>query len=78
MSSPLRILILSDTHSKWPYTAVIPAPKSDVFIHCGDLTQVGGLASFKRAIADIKTIDAPLKLVIAGNHDVDLDESWVR
>lgn len=78
MSSPLRILILTDTHSRWPYTAAITAPKSDVFIHCGDLTQVGGLASLKRAIADIKTIDAPLKLVIASNHDLDLDEVWVR
>ncbi|MBK5656749.1 MAG: metallophosphoesterase, partial [Rhizobium sp.] len=78
MSSSIRLLILSDTHSKWPYTPANPAPKADVFIHCRDLTQAGGLASFKRTIADIKTIDAPLKLIIAGNHDLDLDEVWVR
>jgi len=73
-----RILILSDTHSSWPYNSAHPAPRADIFLHCGDLTQVGGLASFKRAIADIKSIDAPLKLVIAGNHDLGLDEKWVR
>ena len=78
MAAPTRLLILSDTHGTWPYSATNPAPKADVFIHCGDLTQVGGLASFKRAIADIKTIDASLKLIIAGNHDLELDEQWVR
>jgi hypothetical protein len=27
---------------------------------------------------DIRTVNAELKLIIAGNHDVDLDEAWVR
>ncbi|KAF1948929.1 Metallo-dependent phosphatase, partial [Byssothecium circinans] len=73
-----KFLILSDTHGKWPYEPPTSAPKADVFLHCGDLTQVGGLASFKRALADIKSISAELKLLIAGNHDLELDEEWVR
>jgi Icc-related predicted phosphoesterase len=78
MSVSIRLLVVSDTHGEWPYNTQEPAPKADILLHCGDLTQVGGLASFKRAIEDIKTIDAELKLVIAGNHDLELDESWVR
>jgi predicted phosphodiesterase len=72
-----RILILSDTHSTWPYSVSNPAQSADVLLHCGDLTQVGGLPSYKRAIADIESVDAPLKLVIAGNHDLELDEKWM-
>jgi Icc-related predicted phosphoesterase len=78
MVSSVRFLTTSDTHGAWPYPSSNPASKVDVLLHCGDLTQVGGLPSFKRAIEDIKSVDAELKLVIAGNHDLELDESWVR
>jgi hypothetical protein len=78
MTAPTRFLVVSDTHGHWPFTTSHPAPPADVFLHCGDLTQVGGLPSLKRAFADIKKIDAPLKLVIAGNHDLELDQEWVR
>lgn len=77
MPSIIVILTISDTHNEWPYSPSSPAPKSDVFIHCGDLTQYGGLPSLKRAIDNIICIDAELKLVIAGNHDVDLDPAWL-
>jgi predicted phosphodiesterase len=66
---------MSGTHSDWPYTTKA-ALLADVFIHCGDLTQIGGLASFERAIANINTVHVPLKLVIAGNHDLELDKQW--
>jgi predicted phosphodiesterase len=78
MSIPTRLLIISDTHDQWPYSDSNPAPKVDILLHCGDLTQVGGLPAFRRAIENIKTIDAELKLMIAGNHDLELDGKWVR
>jgi Icc-related predicted phosphoesterase len=78
MTSQIRFLITSDTHGAWPYTIDDPAPDTDVLLHCGDLTQMGGLASFEHAMNDIASIDAELKLVIAGNHDLELDEKWVR
>ncbi|KAF2252760.1 hypothetical protein BU26DRAFT_587426 [Trematosphaeria pertusa] len=78
MKQHTSFLVLSDTHDRWPYSVSDPAPHADVFLHCGDLTQVGGLPSFKRAIENIKSVDAELKLVIAGNHDLELDEKWVR
>jgi predicted phosphodiesterase len=55
-----------------------PAPKVDVVLHCGDLTKVGDLLSPQHAVEDIKTFDPELKLVIAGNHDLELDYSWVH
>jgi len=65
-------LILSDTHDDaFPDPASLAGPgpsKVDVVLHCGDLTMIGGLSNYKRAIANLKAIDAELKLVIAGNH----------
>ena len=81
MSPSTRFLILSDTHEgshPWPYTATRPSPRADVLLHCGDLTQVGGLSAFKKAMNNIRAMDAEIKLVIAGNHDLELDEKWVR
>ncbi|KAI8935047.1 hypothetical protein NX059_008711 [Plenodomus lindquistii] len=76
-SSSITLLPISDTHGTWPYTPSSSAPRADVLIHCGDLTQYGGLPSFQRAIDNIKIINAELKLIIAGNHDVDIDRAWI-
>jgi hypothetical protein len=62
MAAQTRFLVVSDTHGQWPFTNSHSTLPADDFLHCGDLTQVGGLASLKRAFDDIKTIDAPLKL----------------
>ncbi|KAK3938754.1 Metallo-dependent phosphatase-like protein [Diplogelasinospora grovesii] len=56
----IRILILSDTHDRtFPDPATLP--RVDVVLHCGDLSMTG------------TALDAQLKLVIAGDHDVSLD-----
>ncbi len=76
-----RFLVLSDTHD-FEFTAEtsqplqLPTPKADVLLHCGDLTQVGGVSSFKRALKMLGNIDAELKLVIPGNHDLELDKPF--
>jgi hypothetical protein len=69
---PTRILIISDTHGTNPITAQLPPV--DLVVHCGDLTQDSKLGEFKQAISLLKSLDAPLKLVIAGNHDFTLDK----
>jgi hypothetical protein len=46
---------------------------ADVAIHCGDLTDGSKLEELQAALRLIKDIDAPVKLVIAGNHDFTLD-----
>lgn len=65
-------LLLSDTHGK---DLVIPNVTVDVAIHCGDLTDESKLEEFRTSLALLMSIDAPLKLVTAGNHDWSLDES---
>ncbi|KAK0710671.1 Metallo-dependent phosphatase-like protein [Lasiosphaeris hirsuta] len=72
---PIRFLVLSDTHDD-AFPDVETLPKVDVALHCGDLTMIGGLSNYKKAIANIRAIDAEVKLVIAGNHDVSLDPKW--
>lgn len=53
-------------------------PKVDVVLHCGDLTQVGGLSAYKKALKMFEQFDAELKLVITGNHDISLDGEYRR
>jgi Icc-related predicted phosphoesterase len=78
-----RFLVISDTHSykfddakKFGGSFVRPVPKCDVLLHCGDLTGVGGVEEYKKVLQMLKEIPAELKLVIAGNHDLDLDREW--
>ena len=84
VSTPLstvstQFLIISDTHSSDfedgqtspPFRK--PSHRVDVILHCGDLTQRGGLSAYKKALSMLGSIDAELKLVIAGNHDVSMD-----
>ncbi|KAK8110603.1 uncharacterized protein PG998_007060 [Apiospora kogelbergensis] len=47
---------------------------ADVVIHCGDLTQNSAPGHLRRTIDMLRSISAPLKLVIAGNHDRVLDD----
>jgi hypothetical protein len=78
-----RLMIISDTHNfefgnaeKYGGTFVQPTPKCDVLLHCGDHTMIGGMSDYKKSIRMLASIDAELKLVIAGNHDRDLDPQY--
>jgi predicted phosphodiesterase len=77
-----RFLIISDTHnleldnSNDSCHFRQPVPRADVILHCGDLTQVGGLSMYKKALKMLGSLDAELKLVIAGNHDISLDDKY--
>lgn len=72
-SRQVRFLILSDTHS-----AELPdkIPPCDVVLHCGDLTEDGTPESISKAITSMGSIEAELKLVIAGNHEISLDNEY--
>lgn len=79
-----RFLIISDTHSATPSQNTTnngtafrpPLPKADVLLHCGDLTMVGHLTEYEKTLDMLEGIDAGLKLVIAGNHDITLDADY--
>ncbi|KAL7812331.1 Metallo-dependent phosphatase [Trichoderma aethiopicum] len=51
-----------------------PLPEADVVLHCGDLTKRGRPEELQRTFSMLRELKAPLKLVIAGNHDLALDE----
>lgn len=71
----IRFLVLSDTHDNaFPLPESLPAV--DVVIHCGDLTMIGGLSNYRRALDSLAACSAEVKLVIPGNHDVSLDAEW--
>ncbi|KAK3676755.1 hypothetical protein LTR78_003532 [Recurvomyces mirabilis] len=79
---PRSFLILSETHNhvlnpSLTYPLDQPLPKVDVLLHCGDLTKVGATSAFKAALKMLAHFDAELKLVIAGNRDLDLDAAYV-
>ncbi|KAF7560103.1 hypothetical protein G7046_g4043 [Stylonectria norvegica] len=68
-----RFLIISDTHGDEFPAGTEPLDEVDVAIHCGDLTEESKIEEFRSSIRLLKQINAPLKLVIAGNHDFTLD-----
>lgn len=76
-----RICMISDTHTAAPYPPLetsyayrSPLPRADVLLHGGDLTKVGYSVEHEAMVSMLKAADAELKLVIAGNHDITLDE----
>lgn len=78
-----RFLILSDTHAALPTQNTNsdapfrpPLPHADVLLHTGDLTMLGHLDEYSRALSLLESIDADLKLVIPGNHDISLDPGF--
>lgn len=80
---PTKFLVISDTHNFdfdnrpgriQPLRR--PTPKVDVLLHCGDLTDDGGVSSFRKAVRMLGDFDAELKLIVAGNHDLELDKCY--
>lgn len=80
-----RIFVLSDTHdgrqsSKFADDGAFrqPFPKADLVLHSGDLTMTGQMHEYEESLQLLESLKAELKLVIAGNHDLSLDEKYYR
>jgi hypothetical protein len=77
-----RLLLISDTHNTPPHPPPSPhpyrhpLPKATILIHSGDLTTIGSATEHKTTLATLKSHPAELKLIIAGNHDITLDEKY--
>lgn len=71
-----RILVISDTHGEQLHR--LPTERVDIAIHSGDLTEESKLDEFRTSIQLLKALNAPLKLVIAGNHDFTLDTQMFK
>lgn len=75
--------MISDTHTRAPlpeksisFAYREPLPKADILLHAGDITMIGRLHEYEKMIDVLSKADAELKIVIAGNHDVTLDEKF--
>ncbi|KAJ5751637.1 hypothetical protein N7520_008554 [Penicillium odoratum] len=68
-----RFLIVSDTHGLDSLPDPVSSQYVDVAIHCGDLTAESNIDEYQASIRLLQAVNAPLKLVIAGNHDFTLD-----
>lgn len=83
-----RFLIISDTHGAQlslqenePQASTLfsfrkPLPSADVLLHCGDLTKIGQLNEYRKTLDMLGECDAEFILVMAGNHDISLDEEY--
>jgi predicted phosphodiesterase len=67
---PVSVVCISDTHNSQP-----TLPDGDVLIHAGDLTQSGSLAELQATVNWLRAQPHPVKIVVAGNHDLLLDAS---
>ncbi|KAK4184645.1 putative rhamnogalacturonate lyase [Podospora australis] len=70
-------MILSDTHGSDDLSRS-SLPRADVVLHCGDLTNCSRSEELEKTLAMLRTIDAPLKLVIPGNHEFGLERGYWR
>ena len=68
----IRIICISDTHSKHP--SMPPLPPCDILIHAGDFTNLGSLEDIKSFNSYLGTVESKYNIVIAGNHELLLDE----
>lgn len=71
-----RFFIISDIHTDVFKPEEAPegnVAAVDVVICCGDLTVNSELREYRKVIDTLSKVAAPLKLVIAGNHDGTLD-----
>lgn len=78
-----RICLISDTHTLTPNPAPNtanpyrhPLPSAHILLHAGDITKVGLRAEHEVILAMLKDAPAELKIVVAGNHDITLDEEY--
>ncbi|GJJ10425.1 hypothetical protein Clacol_004651 [Clathrus columnatus] len=66
-----RFVCISDT-----YGEIFDVPSGDVLLHAGDLTSSGRLMEFKKTADWLCSLDHPLKILIAGNHDSSLHRAF--
>ncbi|KAI0089313.1 Metallo-dependent phosphatase [Irpex rosettiformis] len=64
-----RFVCISDTHSR-----TFRVPPGDVLLHSGDLTNTGLVTEFRTTIEWLRAMPHPTKIIIAGNHDLSLDQ----
>ncbi|KAI9703697.1 MAG: hypothetical protein M1836_007467 [Candelina mexicana] len=76
VSHKIRLVCVSDTHNASLLTGAFKLPKGDVLIHAGDLSNQGSLSELRKTVDWIEKADFKAKIVVAGNHDITLDQAF--
>ncbi|KAG0369149.1 metallophosphoesterase domain-containing protein 1 [Gamsiella multidivaricata] len=72
----LRMVCISDTHNMTDINNY-SIPEADILVHAGDFTKMGTTAQVDQFICWMKSLThIPLKIIVAGNHDVILDKEF--
>ncbi|KAF8986361.1 metallophosphoesterase domain-containing protein 1 [Entomortierella lignicola] len=72
----LRMVCISDTHNTTDFNNY-SIPEADILVHAGDFTKVGTTAQIEQFISWMKSLNhIPLKIIVAGNHEVILDKEF--
>ena len=69
----VRIVCISDTHNHQP-----DLPPGDLLVHAGDLSENGSFDEIQAQLIWLSSQPYQYKVVIAGNHDVLLDEEFLQ
>lgn len=76
-SDKLRVVCISDTHSKIEAVPNI-IPDADILLHAGDFTNIGLANEVKKFNDFLGSLPHKVKIVIAGNHDLTFDDDLVQ
>lgn len=68
-----RFVCISDTHSR-----NFDVPPGDVLLHSGDLTKEGRKEEFVKTMEWLYALPHKVKIIIAGNHDLTLDDDFCK
>jgi len=68
----MRIVAVADTHL---FHRELAIPDGDVFLHAGDLCRGGSVDELKVALEWIAELPHATKIVVAGNHDMCLEDA---
>lgn len=68
----VKVCCISDTHNEIP-----EVPNGDILLHAGDLTQNGSFNELQAQLDWLKSLHFEHKIVIAGNHELILDPTYV-
>jgi predicted phosphodiesterase len=69
----LTVICISDTHGQ--LHAINDIPAGDVIIHAGDSTKRGRFEELKEFYEGFGNLPHPVKLFVAGNHELTLDNN---
>ncbi len=73
-ANAVRVVCMSDTHTKHPDPASVPP--GDVFVCAGDFTYTGMLQEIRSFCKFLDALPHAHKIVVSGNHEITLDYDY--